>query len=297
VYAASEPLIAGPIGLVLKWRTRRPLLVHLLGELLDLPVSDLHPCRAWAVKTISRFVCKKADRVRCVSRSIVESARKVGIPDKCLIYLPMRVDMSVFSRDRQQAAGLAIRQRFGLDNLPVILFLGTFSVHKGLTYLLRAMAQVSRGYPEARLLLVGSGPLEDELKALVNDLGLVQKVIFAGRITYDQVPAFLAASDLLVLPSLNEGLPRVVLEAMAMGLPVVASRVGGIPELVRDGETGLLVPPRNEEALGKALVSLLADPASRRAMGNHARQHVQSEYEFNINILQYASCIIKMAVC
>ncbi len=288
-FAASEPVVAGPVALVLKWLTGRPLVVHLLGELLDVPVSDWPTWRVEVTKRVTLFVAEHADRVRCVSHSVLESARRVGIHAERLVYLPMRVDTAVFAPEVQQAAGLAVRRRFGLGSGPIILFLGTLSIHKGVTHVVRAMARVAQECPEARLVLVGSGPLEIELRRLVAELGLGEHVLFAGRAHYEEVPAFLAAGDVLVLPSLNEGLPRVILEAMAMARPVVASRVGGVPELVQDGETGLLTAPRDEAALAESLLRLAKDPSLREAMGNRARQSIGIEYELEHNIARYAA--------
>lgn len=295
VFQVSEPILAGPVGLLLRRFTGRPLVVHLQGDLLDLPVSELHPWRNRAIRGISRFVAKRADRVRCISRGVVRSAESHGIRPERLVFLPSRVDVGVFSRERQREAGIEVRRRFGLDGRPVILFLGNLIVHKGLSYLLRAMAGLGQDHPEARLLLVGSGPREAELRAEAQQLGIADRVIFAGRAGYADIPGFLAACDLLALPSLNEGLPRVVLEAMAMEVPVVASRVGGVPEIVDDGETGLLVPAQDADALETALRRLLDEPGLRRDMGGRGRERIRGEFEYETNILQYAEMIADAA--
>jgi len=125
---------------------------------------------------------------------------------------------------------------------------------------------------QIRLRLCGTGPYEGELRRQVREAGLDEQVEFAGLIAYDEIPRQLRQSDVFVLPSLQEGLPLSLLEAMASGLPVVATAVGGIPGVVKDGVNGLLVPAAAPAALRDALVRLLANPALRQRLGTAARR-------------------------
>jgi glycosyltransferase involved in cell wall biosynthesis len=159
---------------------------------------------------------------------------------------------------------------------PTILEVARLAGVKGQRTLLEALAGV-----DATAVLVGrdlerGGAYEHELRAEADRLGVSGRVLFAGY--REDVPALLAGCDVFCLPSFAEGLPLVVLEAMAQGKPVVATAVGGTPELVVDGETGVLVPPGDVEALRRALAGVLADPERARAMGEAGRRRVREEF-------------------
>ncbi len=151
-----------------------------------------------------------------------------------------------------------------------------FIYYKGHRFLLQACADVKRKIPEVKFLLIGDGPLREELEDLAGELDLEKDVLFLG--SRRDIPQLLAMVDLAVLPSLEEGFPNVVLEAMAAGKPVVATRVGGIPEAVVHGETGFLIPPGDSRALVDAIVELLSDPDRAVKMGAAGRKRVVREF-------------------
>ncbi|MBI3303547.1 MAG: glycosyltransferase family 4 protein, partial [Deltaproteobacteria bacterium] len=151
-------------------------------------------------------------------------------------------------------------------------FVGRLVEEKGLPVLLEAWAIVVRRVPGAILNIVGEGPLEEALKALVQRLGIMSSVRFHGH--QETVIPFLQAAALFVLPSYVEGLSNTLLEAMAMELPVVATRISGSEDVVDDGVTGLLVPPGDVPALAQALGALLKDTGHTGAMGRQARKRV-----------------------
>ena len=141
-------------------------------------------------------------------------------------------------------------------------------------------------YPEARLWILGSGPLQERLTGLVRELGLSEAVAFPGIV--EDVRPWLAGLDLFVAPSLHEGLGLAILEAMAMKVPVVATRIGGIPEVVVDGETGLLVEAGDPAPLVKAALTLLADPERRRQMGLAGQCRVVEHFGLETMLAQVA---------
>ena len=147
---------------------------------------------------------------------------------------------------------------------------------KGHVYLIRAVPEILRQVPQARFLLVGDGHLRGGLEALVASLGLSQVFTFAGD--RSDVASILASTDLFVLPSLFEGMPMSVLEAMAAGRAVVATDVAGTQDTVVSGQTGLLVPPEDPEALAGAIVELLLDAEKRQAFGWNGRRHVEQNF-------------------
>ena len=162
----------------------------------------------------------------------------------------------------------------GTGGPPVILFVGRLRHAKGLDVLLHALA----GLPVAgyQLRIVGDGELRKSLENLAVTLGVRDKIVFLGF--RSDVTALMSSADCLVLPSRWEGMPNVVLEAMAIGLPVVATRVGGIPEVIEHGLTGWLVPPEDPLALAAALATALADRRRARCIAESARQRVARDY-------------------
>lgn len=167
-----------------------------------------------------------------------------------------------------------------------LLFVGRLASQKGVDVLLQSMAQLAQqdaenGMQPFRLSLVGDGPLKSELERTVHELGLSRSVSFLGWRRRDELPGLFDAADIFVLPSRDEGMPNVLLEAMSSGLPVVASRAGGSSEVVRHGKTGLLVVPDDVQALAQALGRLRADAAARADMGREARRLACEEYSWS----------------
>ena len=147
---------------------------------------------------------------------------------------------------------------------------------KGLAYGLRGFAEVAEAFPSAHYVLAGRGPLQQALQAEAHMLGVGERVHFLGW--REDAHAVMAALDVLLAPSLWEGFGLIFLEAMALGVPIVATRVSAIPEVVADGETGWLVPPRNPEAIAEALRAALGDPAERRARGETGRRRLEARF-------------------
>lgn len=176
------------------------------------------------------------------------------------------------------AAVERFRRAWGLsaEGGPILGMVARLSVVKGAGVLLEAFHRLRRTVPAARLLIVGDGPSRADLIKQAYALGEQGRVVLAGTVDGTAVP--LHVMDLFVLPSMNEAFGLAIVEAMAMGRPVVASRVGGIPDLVEDGRTGLLVPPGDAEALARALERLIADPAAARAMGQAGRARYEQRF-------------------
>ncbi|MFO7323870.1 MAG: glycosyltransferase [Chloroflexota bacterium] len=178
---------------------------------------------------------------------------------------------------RRQADRIAVRSELRLSpDAPVIGMVGRLIEQKGIEYGLRAFAAVAPDYPDARLLISGEGPLRNKLEALAASLGVKDRVQFLGW--REDVLRIFAALDIFLMPSLWEGFGLVLLEAMSQRLPIVASCVSAIPEVVQHGVTGLLVPPRDTGALAGALRVLLADPPLRQHMGLLGEDRLEEQF-------------------
>lgn len=160
-----------------------------------------------------------------------------------------------------------------------IICVGRLSPEKGQAGLLRAFSGLAKKHPRLQLRLVGDGPDQAALKSLAAELGVTSSVSFLGRLSEEQTLAEIAQSDLLALPSFMEGLPIVLMEAMVLGVPVVASRVAGIPELVEDGTSGLLFAPSNWDELAERIERLLNDRALCEAVAERGKTIVEAEFD------------------
>ncbi|HSJ75998.1 MAG TPA: glycosyltransferase [Gemmatimonadales bacterium] len=198
------------------------------------------------------------------------------VPRELLTCVPNGVDTERF---RQVAPGTreALRSSIGIQDRFVWLAVGRFEIAKDYPNMLHAFAQVCQSDSNAVLLLVGHGSLQEETESLAHSLGLGDRIRFLG--VRSDVPEVMAAADGYVMSSAWEGMPIALLEAAAAGLPIVATRVGGNHEVVRDGESGFLVPPRDHDALGRAMLRLMEQTPERlRDMGERGREHVRVHY-------------------
>jgi glycosyltransferase involved in cell wall biosynthesis len=175
--------------------------------------------------------------------------------------------------------GLAVEPVEGIEEeRGYLLFVGRLRIRKGVEVLLEALSDLRSRHPGARLRIAGDGEHRRRLERRAAELGLGEAVVFLGTCDAGRVRRLLAGAAALVVPSIYEGMPLVVLEAMAAGIPVVASAVSGIPEVVVDGETGWLVPPEDPQALAGALAAALAHPAEARRRGEAGRRRVDERY-------------------
>jgi len=166
----------------------------------------------------------------------------------------------------------------------VLLFVGRLSEIKGVEYLIDAMVKVKREFPDVRLLLVGDGELKGRLQRRVRDLGLGECITFEGDLDESMLVTLYSMATAFVLPSLYENCPFSIVQAFASGVPVVATRIGGVSELVDDGETGLLASSRDSCGLASAISRMLADAAKRRRISDKAREFARRNFQLNMAI-------------
>jgi glycosyltransferase involved in cell wall biosynthesis len=249
----------------------------LLGSAARTPAVIAHE-HSWAFEgdRVRRFldrnlIARLCDRVIAGSRE--DRRRKIeveGLPPDIVDYIPLGID--------PLPEGVAdLRAEFGIElGAPVVGAVGGLRPEKGLLTLLEAAARLREDFPRLRVLLAGEGEQRSELAQRIEDLGLGDTVILTGH--RRDIPAVLATLDVAALCSGREGSPLAVLEYMDAAKPIVASEVGGVPDLIANGEQGLLVPPGDPGALGQAVASLLRDPDHARELGSAARERRRREF-------------------
>jgi glycosyltransferase involved in cell wall biosynthesis len=222
------------------------------------------------------------DRVVAVSSPIRDELVRAGVPGKKVTVIPNGLYVDDFSHNGRGV----LRSELGLGEEEIVIgTIARLSPEKGHGHLLRAARAVLQEEPKARFLLVGDGPLRRTLEQEVAAMGLTGSVIFGGERT--DMPEVYALSDLIVSASLREGFPLSILEALAAGRPVVATRVGGVPEIVQDGVTGILVDPGDEVGLAKAILGVLRDAPRRRALGRAGRKVVEERFSVHRMAREY----------
>jgi glycosyltransferase involved in cell wall biosynthesis len=235
---------------------------------------------------ILRATAGLPDRVICVS----EAVRQVVVERECVdegraVVIHNGIELRKVSTS--SAAIEAVRNELGLS--PAHLIVGMVAnlnrAVKGVQYFVEAMPLILREVPEARFLILGGGPDEISLKARTEELGVQGHVVFAGF--RPDIERFYPIIDVSVLTSLSEGLSMTLLESMNFAIPVVATHVGGNPEIVRDGESGFLVPPRDPIAFARRVVELLANPQLRRQMGRAGRTVVEQGFSLSRTASRY----------
>jgi glycosyltransferase involved in cell wall biosynthesis len=239
----------GFIGAHLKDIYDKPLVITVHGsDVYDLPFRD-----RW-YNYLARSVLTKADRVITVSKFNAEKLLSLGISSNKLYVIPNGYDERLFKPVSTKKS----KEKLGLPlNKKILLSVGNLVDNKGHIYLISAMPLVLRERKDVLLVIIGSGPLKKTLQSMVKRYGLEDYVTFTGGRRHEEIPIWMNASDIFVLPSLKEGFPTVIPEAMACGKPIVATKVGGIPEAIVNNDLGILVDPRNERALASAILEAL----------------------------------------
>ncbi|MEK6564402.1 MAG: glycosyltransferase family 4 protein [Candidatus Omnitrophota bacterium] len=221
-----------------------------------------------------RFPCW-GDLVIAISHAVKEHLIrdfKVA-PDKIRL---VRNGIKVASLQSPVSRRKEIKEEFGLKDGPVVGIIARLSEVKGHKYLIQAMSEVAAEIPEVQLLSVGDGAIKKELEDLALSLGILERARFIPAVA--DTREALSVMDVFVMPSLQEGLGLSIMEAMLSGLAVAASSVGGIPSLIKDGQTGILVRPKDASALAKAIISLLKDNKKAFELGENARELIVKEF-------------------
>jgi len=256
---------------------------RLLGRAAKVPLI-VGNCRGGGAprRQHERYLWPLAHHILCNSRALkTVLTESYGVPAARLTTITNGVDTEYFQPAAAPATGP-----------PRLLYIGRLVPDKDPDTLLQAFQLTIPAHPDAELWLVGEGPRQAALQELAARLSISPRVRFIPP-TDDLLPV-LQQATLLVLSSRTEALPNVILEAMAAGLPVVATRVGGVPELVEPGVTGWLVPPGDAPALGAALGQVLSDPEARQAMGRNARQRAVGDFSLEAMVRRYEAVLDRL---
>lgn len=266
-------------GLSYAMRHDLPLVVTFHGY--DVPVlmgTDVYKPEYWRYGLAWHILKRRIDRFLAASLDLRNLLLKLGAPPERVHLYHLGVDVPTYSREP-----------VARDHVEVLM-IGRFVEKKGHAYALRAFAQVARTGAPVRLVFLGDGGREASIRALAAELGVADRVEFAGSVPHREVARRLAQTDIVIAPSVTaangdrESGILVLKEAGASSLPVIGTYHGGLPEIIDDAETGFLVPERDVEALADRLARLVADPALRTRMGQAGRRKMEVEYDLHTQV-------------
>lgn len=278
-YAVSWSAVV-PVWLAARTGRRVPVGLAVHGrELLLQPMRTR--LASWAYNTMRRNMVRHARLLLPVSNYTASLLEPFGIPPGKIHVVNNGTNPDVFT----PTDGSRIRRELQVGDRPFLLSVCRLVGRKGVDTVLKALPAVLAERPDIVYVVAGEGPEAGDLKALASALGLLDNVRFVGRIPYADLPAYYSAASMFVLPARQaepdvEGFGIVFLEANACGTPVIGARAGGVPDAIVDGETGLLVPPDDPEALARAILELLGNPERALAMGNAGRQRVEADFNW-----------------
>lgn len=267
----------GYVGLLLRRKFRIPLVVSLRGSDVN-----VYPYRNRLTFFLTSKVIAEANKVTAVSGALKSAAERIARPQNGIEVIYTGCDLERFSFN--EADRVTLREKLGIPSeSPVLIFVGHILKTKGVFELLKAFLIARQMHGDLHLIVVGDGEDFFALKQKAEAAQLSKWIHFLGARSHDEIPGWLSVADILVLPSWNEGLPNVVVEAMACKRPVIATRVGGIPEAVDDGKSGILIEKGDVEALANAISLLVSEPAKRVTMGLAGRQIVEQKFTWEKN--------------
>ena len=275
IVITQDPFLTGWAGYVLKRRWGVGLNVQLFSSFLDNPrwLSERPANRLFNL--LGKFIVRTADTVRVESVVEKQHLTSLGVLAERVWVIPLLYDFQRFER----ADGATIRARYmDATYREMVLFVGRLAPEKDIPTMLRAVPLLAQKRPGARIVIVGKGHEDARLHQMASEMGLGERVAFADSVRSEQMPSYFHACDVLVLPSIYEGIPTVLVEAAASGKPVVSTRTRNVEDVVLDGQTGYIVPVRDPAALAEALARVLADPAHAAQMGQAGREWVQARF-------------------
>lgn len=273
IHALDDYSINTGAAALVSWTTKVPFVCTIQG----MGAKTGHPLVDATIelydRTVERVITRRSSKVILLSKRLFLRATKLGVNKNKVAVIPSGVDYNFFDPERSKVKNRAklLRKELNIGDDIVIGYVGRLIPTKGVAHLILAVKQIQRENPNIVLLVVGDGPQKEDLRVMSKDLKI--RANFAGW--QDETAPYYALMNIFALPSFSEGLPNVVLEAMAMEKPVVATDIGGIPDLVKNGENGYLVPVGNCQQMALALRKLVLDSDLRTSMGRFGRQKIK----------------------
>jgi len=237
------------------------------------------------MKKIKRWTLNNVDRLTVVSNAIKEEVKKLDARDNLPIeVIPMGVDAELFNPDKYDSK---IKEKYGIEG-SFLLFVGRLAEKKGVKYLIDAMPAVIQEHPKTKLLIVGSGSLENELKKQIKNLNLENNVIFTGAIPNNELPSYYATADIFIGPSIiakggdAEGFGLVFVEALMSKTCVITSDFKAISDIIKNGDTGIQIDVKNIELFSKKIIELLKDQEKRKRLAENGYSFVKNNFSWDV---------------
>jgi len=268
-----------PYAVLVKWFTKIPVVTH-----MRLSITE---------KRIKNYLLKYADKIICVSNKSAENFKNWKYKEEKVVTIYNGIDLNIFN---ENIKGDRIRREFNLtENDILITYIALISPRKMQHITIQSAKEVLKKFPNCKFLIIGEhSPREVDyingLKEMVR--GYEDKIIFTGF--RRDIPEICAASDINLLISSDEGFGRVILEAGAMGVLTIGTNIGGIPEVIEDNKTGLLIPPNNSEKLTETILQLIENPTLRQMFGNNARERIRTQFSIQTHTLQIQNLYLSL---
>ena len=289
IYTVRRLMISKPDLIHAHWSLPQGLTGIICKKVLGVPCittvhgSDVHGLQYPLLKALNRIVIKNSEICTANSRASAKMVSDIAGREDTQV-IPMGVDTNLFSRSEKVDI---IRKKYEIDG-NVLLFVGRLIRVKGVYYLIKALPEVLKQHPKTKLLIVGSGPEKRRLMQLSAELEILNKVVFIDEVLQEDLIPLYSIANILALPSIidvtgeTEGLGVVLLEAMACRVPVIGSDVGGIRDIIIDGETGLLSEQKNSDSLAEKIIQLLSDEQLRKKVIENGFKLVKDKYTWEV---------------
>jgi glycosyltransferase involved in cell wall biosynthesis len=255
--------------------------------------GDIYGLQSRFVSALKGYTLRNAVTVTVVSKDIQNTIKHRFGEDIHTDIISMGVDSKLFNPNKKNNL---LKEQYGIAG-PFLLFVGRLTEKKGAKYLIRAMPEIHKEFPESKLLIIGTGETEHELIQLTNSIGLEKQVVFTGAIPNKELPGYFATADIFIGPSVTasggdtEGFGLTFVEASMSGCIVVGTNVGGITDIIEDGETGFLVQEKNPQAIAEVLVNILQDKQHHVNMHKNAREKMIARFDWQSIADRYAKLL------
>src|SRR5574341_1616345 len=272
----QDPFVCGYAGYLLKKRLGIPLVVNIVSSFFDDPYWKREDWKNPIFNIFGKWLVRRADGVRVECDTEREKVISLGVSAEKVKVAPVLVDLKKFAEEKG-----SVREKYIADYDRIVLFIGRLSIEKNVPLLIRAAKIVAQKRPKTLFLIVGTGKDESDLKSMASDC---RNIVFAGRIPHSEIPKYHKAADVLVLPSFYEGIPLVIVEASAAGLPVICTDVRDAKDVIIDEKSGFIVPKDNPDILALRILEVLEDSKKAKEMGKIGQKLVMEKFNPEKNL-------------